>query len=116
MVTDGLGNPLHFLLSSGNRNDICLAEKLLEPVDLSSKLILADKGDDSDKFVSWIEKRNSTPVIPSRNSAKHPRKTDWHIYKERHWVKNLFLKLKGYRRFAIRYEKKAFYFEVTPKS
>ena len=53
-VTDGLGNPLRFLLSSGNRNDICMAQALLEPFDLSGRLILADKGYDSDKFVHWI--------------------------------------------------------------
>ena len=52
-VTDGLGNPLRFLLSSGNRNDICMAQALLEPFDLNGKLILADKGYDSDKFVRW---------------------------------------------------------------
>ena len=47
-VTDGLGDPLHFLLFSGNRNDICVAQALLEPFDLNGKLIPADKGYDSD--------------------------------------------------------------------
>ena len=42
-VTDGLGNPLRFLLSSGNRDDICMAQTLLEPFDLNGKLILAEK-------------------------------------------------------------------------
>ena len=93
-VTDGHGNPLRFLLSSGNRNDICMAQTLLEPFDLNGKLILADKGYDSDKFVCWLEERGGIVVIPSRNIAKHPRKTDWHTYKERHLVENLFLKLK----------------------
>lgn len=109
-VTDGLGNPLRFLLSSGNRNDICMAQALLEPFDLSGRLILADKGYDSDKFVHWIEERGGIVVIPSRICAKRPRNTDWHTYKERHLVENLFLKLKNYRRFATRYEKKALYF------
>ena len=75
-VTDGLGNPLRFLLSSGNRNDICLAKEVLEPFDLTGKLILADKGYDSDKFVRWVKERGGIPVIPSRDSARHPRKTD----------------------------------------
>ena len=79
-----------FLLCSGNRNDICLAEEILEPFDLTGKLILADKGYDSDQFVGWIQERGGIPVIPSRGNAKHPRKTDWHIYKERHLVENLF--------------------------
>lgn len=83
---------------------------MLEPFDLKGKLILADKGYDSDKFVHWVEERGGIVLIPSRTTAKHPRKTDWHIYKERHLVENLFLKLKSNRRFATRYEKKALYF------
>ena len=70
-VTDGLGNPLRFLLSSGNRNDICVAQALLEPFDLNGKLILADKGYDSDKFVRWLEEQGGIVVIPSRITAKH---------------------------------------------
>ena len=53
-------------------------------------------------------------VLPSRIIAKHPRKTDWHTYKERHLVEKLFLKLKNNRRFATRYEKKALF--STPLS
>ena len=36
-VTDGLGNPLRFLLSSGNCNNIRVAQTLLEPFDLNGK-------------------------------------------------------------------------------
>ena len=98
---------MRFILSSGNRNDICLAKALLEPFDLHGKLILADKGYDSDKFVRWVEKRGGIVVIPSRVTAKHPRDIDRHIYNERHLIENLFLKLKNHRRFATRYEKLA---------
>ena len=112
-MTDGLGNPLRFMLSSGNRNDICMAETLLEPFDLRGKLILADKGYDSNKFVRWIEARGGIAVIPSRIIAKEPRNTDWYTYKERHLVENLFLKLKNNRRFATRYEKKAIFFSAV---
>ena len=112
-VTDGLGNPLLFLLSSGNRNDICMAQTLLEPFYLRGKLILADKGYDSDQFVRWVEEQGGIVVIPSRVNARHPRPTDWHTYKERHLVENLFLKLKNNGRFATRYEKKALYFHAV---
>ena len=60
-------------------------------------------------YAGWKNGAESV-VIPSRITAKHPRKTDWHTYKERHLVENLFLKLKNNRRFATRYEKKALYF------
>lgn len=101
------------MLSSGNRNDICMAQALLESFTLNGKLILADKGYDSDKFVHWVEERGGIVVIPSRVNAKHPRNTDWHTYKERHLVENLFLKLKNNRRFATRYEKEALYFRAV---
>lgn len=38
-MVDGLGNPLRFILSSGNRNDICLAKERSEQIALN---MLAD--------------------------------------------------------------------------
>jgi len=38
-VTYGLGNPLSFLLSPVNRNDIVYAEKLLDSHDLRGKMV-----------------------------------------------------------------------------
>ena len=109
-VVDGLGNPLRPLLSPGNRNDICYAQKLLEPFDLRGKHVIADRGYDSDRFVHWLKERGAIVGIPSRKIAKHPRNIDWHIYKERHLVENLFLKFKAHRRFSTRYEKRAYLF------
>jgi len=102
-----LGNPLKFILSGGNRNDICLAQTLLEDFDLCGKLIIADKGYDSDKFIRWLEQRGSIVVIPSRITARNPREIDKYAYNERHLVESLFLKMKNNRRFATRYEKLA---------
>ena len=90
-----------------------MAREMLEPFALTGKLILADKGYDSDKFVHWIKERGGIPIIPSRNSARQPRETDWHTYKERHLIENLFLKLKNHRRFSTRYEKKAVCFHAV---
>ena len=75
-MTDGLGNPLSFLLSGGNCHDICMAQTLLEPFDLTGKLILADKGYDSTKFIRWVKQRGGIVVIPSRVNAKSPRDID----------------------------------------
>lgn len=90
-----------------------MAQALLEPFDLTGKLIIADKGYDSEKFVRWVEKRGGIVVIPSRITARHPRNTDWHTYKERHLIEKLFLNLKNHRRFATRYEKKAPFFHAV---
>ena len=90
---------MRFLFSGGNRNDICMAQALLEPFDLSGKLILADRGYNSGKFIRWVEERGGMVVIPSRVNAKCPGNTDWHTCKERHLIEKLFLKLKNHRRF-----------------
>ena len=86
---------------------------MLEPFELTGKMILADRSYDSDLFVRCIKERRGIPVILSRNIARHPRKTDWHTYKERHLIENLFLKLKNHRRFSTRYEKKAVCFHAV---
>ena len=46
-----MGNPLRVLLTLGNRNDICYAQKLLELFNLRGRYIIADKVYDSDRFV-----------------------------------------------------------------
>ncbi len=46
-------------------------------------------------------------MIPSRKGAKYEWKCDWRLYKERHMVENLSLKLKGFRLIAARYDKLA---------
>lgn len=112
-MVDGLGNPLHFVLSSGNRNDICMAKELLDKFDLKDKIILADKGYDSADFVAWIEESGGIAVIPSRITNHDQREIDRNVYNERHLVENLFLKLKNNRRFATRYEKKAVFFQAV---
>ena len=83
-----------------------MAWALLELFDLTGKLILTDKGYDSDKFVRWVEERGGIIVI-RRITAKHPRNVDWSTYKERHLLERFFLLLKNNRRFATRYEKKS---------
>jgi len=112
-VADGFGNPLRFILSGGNRNDICPAQELPEAFDLQGRLIIADKGYDSDKLIRWIEERGGIAIIPSRITAKNPRDIDKDIYNERHLVENLFLKLKNNRRFATLYEKNAIFFRAV---
>ncbi len=106
---------MRYRMGSGIRCAFCSPAEpdLLESFDLNGKLILADKGYDSDKFVRRLKERGGIVVLPSRIIAKHSRKTDWHTYKERHLVEKLFLKLKNNRRFATRYEKKALFFHAV---
>lgn len=86
--TDALGNPLSFILTPGQRNDITQAKLLLG--DTTHAIVIADKGYDSDAFVQLIKQRDCTPVIPSRKRRIHPRDYDIHLYKERHLIECFF--------------------------
>jgi len=105
IIVDGLGNPLHFLLSPGTRNDIVYAQELLKPFDLGGKKVLADMGYDQEALCEYIRQRGGTPVIPSRVTNRIQRELDEAEYRERHLIENLFQKLKNHRRLATRYDK-----------
>jgi transposase len=68
---------------------------------------LADKGYDSDALIETLEARGITLVIPPKANRKHPRKTDFALYRERKLVERFFCKLKQYRAITTRYDKLA---------
>jgi len=68
---------------------------------------LADKAYDANALIEALEKRGITPVIPSKANRITPRKTDFALYRERNLVERVFLKLKGFRAIATRYDKLA---------
>ena len=103
MSVDGLGNPLRFELTAGQRHDITEAEALI--VELQAEHVIGDKGYDSDEFVQFILDRGSVPVIPPRSNLKTMRDYDRHLYKERHLVECLINKIKHYRRIFSRFDK-----------
>lgn len=105
---DSYGYPVRLLLSEGRRNDVTMAVPLLEHIELEGCAVLADKGYDSNALIDYVYERGAEPVIPSRKSAKFERRCDWWLYKKRHLVERLFLKLKAFRRIATRYDKYAF--------
>lgn len=96
------------MLSEGQRNDINYAIPLLEQVELDGVNVLADRGYDSDQLIDYIYDCGGEPTIPSGKSAKFERRCDWWLYKERHLAEKYFLKLKGFRRIATRYDKLPF--------
>jgi transposase len=104
-LVDGLGNPLRFRLTGGQRHDITQAHALIEGI--ANAAVLGDKGYDAQHFIDRIEQQNCTPVIPSRSNRKNPRNYDEELYKERNLVERFFRKLKNYRRIFSRFDKKA---------
>jgi transposase len=100
-----LGNPLRLLVTPGQASEYDQAPALIEG--FTCEAVLADKGYDSDAFVSVIHGMGAEAVIPSRKNRLSPRVLDRHLYKDRNLVERFFLKLKQFRRIATRYERLA---------
>ena len=102
---DVLGNPLKFILTPGQRNEITQAPALIQ--DIQGSIVIADKGYDSDAFVEMGERKGNHAVIPPRSNRKNPRSYDEHLYKERHLIECCFGKIKHFRRCFSRFDKAA---------
>lgn len=105
VAVDALGNPVRFIVTPGQDNDITQAHALI--AGLPARHVLADKAYDADHFRSAIGKAGATAVIPSNGSRAIPIRHDKDIYKERSAVECFFSKAKHFRRIATRYEQTA---------
>jgi transposase len=108
MVCDGLGRPLRFMLTAGQRHDNLTAKALLSG--FQAKAVLADRAYDNNDLRQAIEAMGAEIVIPSTRSRKRPIPYDEITYKLRNRVERCFNKLKHFRRFATRYDRRAEYF------
>ena len=105
MAVDALGNPVRFILTGGERNDITQAAALIEG--LPAAYVLADKAYDADHFRQAIAQAKAQAVIPCNSSRSAVSRHDRHLYKERHLIENFFARLKQFRAIATRYDKTA---------
>ncbi len=71
------------------------------------KVMLADRGYDSDHIRKTLEEKGAAAVIPSRRNRKVQIPVDGHIYALRNRIERCFNKLKNARRLATRYDKTA---------
>lgn len=102
-ATDALGNPLKFIVTAGQKNDITQADILIEGI--GNAYVIADKGYDSTELRLKIIEQNCIAVIPSRVNRKEKYEYDKHLYQERHTIECLFSKLKYFRRICSRFDK-----------
>lgn len=104
-ITDGLGNPVAFLLSPGNDHDSTHAIELMKKTDITGSNLLGDKAYGTKEIIAYIKEQGATVVIPPKSNAKEPWEIDYCLYKERHLVECFFQKIKWFRRVATRYDK-----------
>lgn len=100
---DGLGNPLRFCLTAGQRHDITQAQYLLEGFDFER--LIADRGYSAAHFIAYLLDRGIEAVIPPHQRAQVLREYDRWLYRERHLVECLINKIKHFRHIFSRFDK-----------
>lgn len=108
MLADGLGRPLRFILTPGQAGDVPQAPALLEG--RRADYVIADTAYDSRALREVIAGLGAKAVIPSNPTRKHPFGHDPEIYRMRNRIERCFNKLKHFRRFATRYDRRAIHF------
>ena len=111
MAADAQGRPIRFILTAGQVHDATQAIDLM--MDIPAGAVIADKAYDSNDIRDQIESIKAEAVIPPKSNRVNPPQWDKALYKERNKVERLFNKLKHFRRFATRYDRRAFYFRST---
>ena len=100
---DGLGSPLRFILTAGQRHDITQAQALLHGFDFER--LIADRGYAAEDFIDFLLEHGIQAVIPPHQRAKVLREYDKWLYRERHLVECFINKIKHFRRIFSRFEK-----------
>ncbi|MGO4668861.1 IS5 family transposase [Bosea sp. 2RAB26] len=105
MAVRGLGCPVRFVLTAGQRGDCPQAHALIEG--LPAKLVMADAAYDADPLRRKIAEKGAIAVIPNNPSRARKYPLDKHLYAQRHLIECCFSRLKQFRRVATRFEKTA---------
>lgn len=109
MLADTLGRPVRLIVTAGQVGDCTQAEALLEGQ--SASAVLADKAYDSNALRETIAAMKAEAVIPSNRSRKIIIPHDTEAYRHRNRIERCFNRLKHFRRFATRYDRRMRYFE-----
>jgi transposase len=105
MAVRGLGCPVRFTLTAGQKGDAPQAAALIEG--FPAEVVMADTAYDADHLRKAIAAKGALAVIPNNPSRALKYPLDKHLYAQRHLVECCFSKLKQFRRVATRFEKTA---------
>jgi len=94
---------VRFVLLPGHRYDTVGVAPLIKG--LSFDALLADKAFDSDWIVTETTERGAVVCISQHPRRAKPLVIDSELYKCRHLVENFFMKLKEFKRIALRADK-----------
>jgi transposase len=92
-------------ITAGEVSDHLGFDPLMEAEGPEAKVLLADRGYDSDQIRETQEEIGVSVVIPTRRNRKVQIPVDGYIYALRNRIERCFNKLKNARRLATRYDK-----------
>lgn len=104
MLADALGRPLRFIITPGQTSDITQAAALLNGQDGAA--VLADNAYDGNALRATIADMGVKAIIPSKRCRKIPIPHDPIAYKLCNRIERCFGRLKHFRRFATRYDRR----------
>ena len=99
--------PIAAEITAGEVSDYLGFDPLMEAEGPQARVVLADRGYDSDHIRKTLKEQGAAPVIPTRRNRKVQIPVDGHIYALRNRIERCFNKLKNARRLATRYDKTA---------
>lgn len=107
LKTNGAGLPIAVEITGGEVSDYRGYGPLMEADGPLARVLLADRGYDSDAIRQDMQDRGGVAVIPARRNRKVRESVDTHIYALRNRIERCFNRLKNARRVATRYDKTA---------
>ena len=105
-LTDRFCRPLAFLLTGGQVADCKAGALLLERLP-ACRIVLADKGYDSDAIRRQTEATGAAPNIPPKVNRLWKPCFSPVLYRGRNAIERMFGRLKDFRRIATRYDRLA---------
>ena len=94
-------------LSSGEAHDCTAFDALRAAREANPKVMLADKGYDTDDIRGQLRARGAAPEIPAKRNRKIQHTVNRALYAMRNNIERFFNRLKESRRVATRYDHKA---------
>ena len=108
MLADALGRPLRFIITAGQAGDITQAPALLDGQ--AGHAGIADKAYDSKALRETIAGIGAEAVIPLNRCRRIAIPHHAAAYKLRNRIERFVNKLKHFRRFATRYDRRTIHF------
>jgi transposase len=102
---NGLGLPVGLVLTPGEASDTKGYGSVMDHPGPQPKVIIANKGYDSDAIRDDLKARGVGPVIPRKRNRRVQAPVDGFVYALRNRIERCFNKLKQSRRIATRYDK-----------